>query len=329
MRPQDPTTSLLRRVETGGRSFRLKVETSSQAADYAKYEELRNEIWGFPQDNLPGTRGMMCENYLHEGSSLFIAAYAQDERGRLVEDKEHLAGFSYGFVGLRDKSIAFKSLDNLWFYSQYTGVKESFRSFGLGLRIKEFQRDILRDVWGVFTVTCTYDPLTGVNAYRNIHHFGMQVMDYRPATYGEYGGQLNRPDIPSDRFFMLWDLRAQERRPAYPDDVLSRPDHYVLSMGRQTVGGRSGPVEVEVVQSSAPAAIGQAEIRLVPIPEDFYRMLKETDVEAESVRRIPLEWRLRTREAFGALLAQGYRVVDFRKAGRGSSSNVYIMQKSS
>jgi predicted GNAT superfamily acetyltransferase len=327
MHRQAPATVLLRRVETGGRSFWLKVETSSQAEDYAKYEELRNEIWGYPQDNLPSTRNMMCENYVHEGSSLFIAAYAQDERGRLVEDKEHLVGFSYGFVGLRDKSIAFKALDNLWFYSQYTGVKESFRSFGLGLRIKEFQADILREVLGVFNVTCTYDPLTGVNAYRNIHHLGMQVMDYRAAIYGEYGGHLNRPDIPSDRFFVLWDLKAQGRRPAYADDVLSRPEHYVLNASRQTVRGRSGLVEMEVVQNAGLAGVGRAGILLVPIPEDFYRMLKETDVEEESVRRIPLEWRLRTREVFGALLDEGYRVVDFRKAGHGPSSNVYVLQK--
>ena len=318
-------TELMRRVYAAGRPFLLKVETSSRAEDYARYEELRNEIWGFPPDSLPGTRNMMCENYLHEGSSLFLAVYVLDEQGQLVEDREHLVGFSYGFAGVRDKSIAFKSSDNLWFYSQYTGIKDAFRSLGLGLRIKEFQRDILLGAWGIHTVTCTYDPLTAVNAYRNIRHFGMQVLDYRPATYGEYGGLLNREDIPTDRFFMIWDLRSHRPPPDYPDNIFSRPESYVLRSGRQTVRGRSGPLELEVVQSAG--SLSRSEVVLVPIPEDFYRMLRETDVEAESVRRIPLDWRLRTREAFSSLLAQGYRVVDFRKAGRGPSINVYVLHK--
>ena len=318
-------TELMRRIEAEGRSFLLKVETSSRAEDYARYEELRSEIWGFPPDSLPGARNMMCENYLHEGSSLFIAVYLLDEQGRLIEDGQHLIGFSYGFAGVRDKSIAFKSLDNLWFYSQYTGIKDDFRSLGLGLRIKEFQRDILLEVWGIHTVTCTYDPLTAVNAYRNIRHFGMRVLDYRPATYGEYGGLLNREDIPTDRFFMIWDLRSHRPPPDTPDSVFSHPESYVLRADRQTVRGRSGPLEVEVVQSAV--SLSWSEILLVPIPEDFCHMLRETDVEAESVRRIPLDWRLRTREAFRTLLAQGYRVTDFRKAGGGLSANVYILHK--
>jgi predicted GNAT superfamily acetyltransferase len=316
---------LARRIAAKGRSFLLKVETSSRAEDYARYEDLRNEIWGFPPDSLPGARNMMCENYLHEGSSLFIAVYVLEEHGRLIEDREHLVGFSYGFAGVRDKSVAFKSVDNLWFYSQYTGIKEDFRSFGLSLPIKEFQRDILLEVWGIRTVTCTYDPLTAINAHRNIRRLGMQVLDYRLATYGEYGGLLNREDVPTDRLFMIWDLPSQRRPPDYPDDIFSRPECCVLRSERQTVQGRSGPLELEVVQGPGP--LSRSEVVLVPIPGNFYRMLRETDVDAESVRRIPLDWRMRTREAFRMLLAQGYRVTDFRKAGRELSANVYILHK--
>jgi predicted GNAT superfamily acetyltransferase len=319
-------TELERRVEAGGRSFLLKVESSSRAEDYAKYEELRNEIWGFPPDHLPGARNMMCENFLHEGSSLFIAAYVFDEAGRLMEDLDHLVGFSYGFAGVRNKSLGFKSLENLWFYSQYTGVKNAFRSLGLGLRIKEFQRDILLGALGISIVTCTYDPLTAINAQRNVHHFGMQVLDYRSATYGEYGGLLNRKDIPSDRFFMLWDLRARNPRPEYAPSVFSRPESSILRLGRRSLQGRSGPLELEVVQDAVFS--GRGDVLWLPIPKDFYLMLRETDVEDEPVRRIPLEWRLRTREAFSRLLAQGFKVVDFRKAEGEIFTPAYVLRKS-
>jgi len=317
---------LERRVQARGRSFLLKVEMSSRSEDYAKYEELRNEIWGFPPDHLPGSRNMMCENFVHEGGSLFIAAYVLDEPDRLIEDRSHLAGFSYGFVGIRNKSLGFKSTENLWFYSQYTAVRDAFRSLGLGLQIKEFQRDILLGVLGISIVTCTYDPLTAINAQRNVHHFRMQVLDYRSATYGEYGGLLNREDVPSDRFFMLWDLRARNPRPDYPQSVFSRPESSVLCWGRRSVQGRSGPLDLEVVQDAVQT--GPEDVLLLPIPNDFYRMLRETDVEAEAVRRIPLEWRLRTREAWVRLLAQGYRVVDFRKAGGEICAPAYVLRKS-
>jgi len=308
-----------------GRKFRLKVEDSEQAADYQKYEDLRNDIWGFPEDSLPGTRNMICENFLQDGSSLFLAAYAADDEGKLVEDEAHFIAFSYGFAGVKDKRLAFRSLDNLWFYSQYTAVREEYRASGLGVLIKEFQRDVLLEWWGIATVVCTYDPLTGVNAHRNIRHFGMDVLEYRPAIYGEFGGRLNRRDVPSDRFFMSWDLKKKHTPPDFKakDSRVEAP--HALRVELKEVRGRSGPVIIEVVREAEAAAGG--EFLLVPIPADFYSLLRETDVEDEAVRRIPLDWRLLTREAFQSLFAKGYRIVDFRHGEAGMPKNFYVLQK--
>jgi len=307
----------------GGRTFRIRVETSSEAADYAKYDRLRDEIWGFPQDHMAGTRNLMCESFLHDGSSLFLAAYEAGPDGSLPETDERLAGFSYGFVGIRNKKSGFRSPDNLWFYAQYTGVKTVFQGSGLGVAIKEYQRDVLRTVFGLRHVVCTYDPLTGVNAYRNIHHFGMAVLEYRTAIYGEYGGRLNRLDVPSDRFFM--DLDAPPRRPAYDLADLLEATTPVLQTEKRTVDGRSGPLELEVVAGAALHPSGP--FALVRIPRDFYLMLRETDVDDPSVRRIPLDWRLATREAFRALLRSGYRTVDFRGVRRPDPESWYILAR--
>jgi len=310
-----------------GKKLLFRVESSSNSGDYAKYEELRNEIWGFPDDNLPGTRNMMCENYLHEGSSLFIAIYAEAKDGTIGEDPEHLAGFSYGFVGVKDKSVAFKSLDNLWFYSQYTAVKPGFQGRGLGIMIKEYQGEILRDVFGVYTVTCTYDPLTGVNAYRNVHHFGMEVLEYRAATYGEYGGLLNRTDVPTDRFFMSWDLRKQAERPAFRIGALLEAGTEVIQTETSSFPGRTRTVELEIVKS-VDIEMG-FEYLLVRIPWDYYLMLRETDVADPDVRRIPLEWRMKTRTAFQGLFAKGYKVMDFQKVDGPRPRNFYLLKRSS
>lgn len=310
-----------------GKKFLFKVESSSNSADYAKYEELRSEIWGFPDDNLPGTRNMMCENYLHEGSSLFIAVYREDGSGRVREDRAGLVGFSYGFVGVRDKAVAFHALDNLWFYSQYTGVKPGYQGCGLGIRIKEFQREILRDAFGIFMVTCTYDPLTGINAHRNLHHFGMEVLEYRAATYGEYGGLLNRTDVPTDRFFLSWDLRRAAERPAYRFEDLLAGASAVIRVEYSLIQGKTRPVKLEVVKELGLER--PAPMLALRIPRDFYLMLRETDLTDPEIRRIPIDWRTSTRTAFQSLFAAGYKVIDFRTEGGLDPKNFYILKRSS
>jgi predicted GNAT superfamily acetyltransferase len=229
-------------------------------------------------------------------------------------------------VGIRDKAVAFRSLDNLWFYSQYTGVRPEAEGHGLGVAIKEFQREVLRDVFGIFTVVCTYDPLTAVNAHRNIRRFGMSVLEYRAATYGDYGGRLNRLDVPTDRFFMSWDLKKDLDRPdpARP----SREDAEipcVLATSRRTVSGKTRSLELEIAGGlDLGRAAGSAR---VPVPADFYEMLRETDVADPGVRSIPVDWRMKTREAFQELFARGFRIVDFRPEALPHAGPHYLLER--
>ena len=296
-------------VSIKGRRFLFRVEDSDAPADYLKYEELRNAVWRYPQDNLPSGRNMMCENFLHDGSSLFIGVFVEDGHGAPAVSGDRLVAFSYGFVGLKDKALGFSAPDNLQFYSQYNAVREDFRGFNLGILMKEFQREQVRDVFGLDIITCTYDPLTAVNAYRNIHHFGMEVLAYRTDTYGEFGGLLNRLDVPRDRLFISWDLKKEGRRPEFDLPKWLTPERCVIEMERVKVRGKSGPLELEVIREIHPALDGDP--LLVEIPADFYLMLQETDVEDENVRRIPVDWRGITRQVFQTLLGKGYRVSDF------------------
>jgi predicted GNAT superfamily acetyltransferase len=309
-----------------GKRFLFEVETSEDYRDYMKYEELRHEIWADPKDTLPGARNMWCENFIHEGSSLFIAVYAEDEKGRFGKTKENLVGFSYGFVGLKNKEIAFRRPANLQFYSQYTGVRQDFEHYGLGILIKEFQKEILIKVFGIYTVTNTFDPLTGVNAYRNIHIFGMEVVDYREALYGDFGGLLNRTDIPCDRFFVCWDLRKKIQRPDYDLESLIESEQMMVEAALRKVRGRKGVVSLEVIKKTNLAL--KDEFLLVEIPYDFYYMLQETDVAEAEVRRIPLEWRMKTREAFKSLFKKKYTIIDFRQVEEGKRRrDFYVLMR--
>lgn len=304
-----PGYEIERIIEKKGKKFLLKVETSAEPEDYRKYETIRNEIWEFPDDHLSGTRNLLCENFLHEGASLFIAAFYHDPEAGWVEDEAHLVGFAYGFVGVRDKKIAFQQQDNLWFYAQFLGVKDEWQGYGLGIALKEFQRDLVRNWLGINLIVCTYDPLTAVNAYRNVHYFRMDLLEYRVAPYGEYGGRLNRLDVPSDRFFMAWNLLASKQPVGVDPESLLEQGRCLNQVDELRVEGKSGLLSLEAITGIS--QLPQDGPVLVRVPRNFYQMLQETDVPSPQVRRLPVDWRLKTRELFQALLTQGYRVADF------------------
>jgi predicted GNAT superfamily acetyltransferase len=309
-----------------GKKFLFAVETSSDKDDYQKYEDLREEIWREPTDPMAGSRNMHCENYFDRGSSLFTGVFAEDEKGNFPRDSGHLVGFSYGFVGVKDKEIGFRSKENLVFYSQYLGVKKEFQRFGMGVLIKSFQRDVVLEVFGVGTITCTFDPLVGVNAFRNIHQFVMEVVEYKEAFYKDFGGELNRIDVPCDRLYVSWDLEKIIQRPEYELEDFINPNHLALDTTTMDVKGRSGSVKIEIVTDVKPDL--REEFVLIEIPFDFYKMLKETDVSDGKVRAVPVEWRLRTREAFQKLFQRKYKVIDFRiYRGDDRARDFYVLKK--
>ncbi len=309
-----------------GKRFLFAVEKSLDMDEYQKYEDLRQEIWKEPTDRMAGARNMLCENYFDKGSSLFTAVYSEGERGNFPKDASHMVGFSYGFVGVWDKSIGFSSASNLVFYSQYLGVKDGYRNLGLGILIKEFQKDKVLELFGIETITCTYDPLVGVNAYRNIHHFGMEVVAYKAAYYKNFGGDLNRIDVPSDRLYVSWGLKEAAKRPVYDLGSLSNADHFALASEIVEVRGRSGPIVLETVADIHPDL--DQEIVLLEIPADFYFMLRETDVSDVKVRSIPIVWRMKTREVFQNLLGMKYRVIDFRiLRGKQRIRDFYVLKR--
>jgi predicted GNAT superfamily acetyltransferase len=308
-----------------GRAYLFRVETSDRPDDYLKYERLRNAVWDFAEDALPGGRNMMSESYFHDGSSLFIGVFAGDGRGGFPVEEDALVGFSYGFVGVRDRAVGFRDPANLWFYSQYAGVRPGFERCGLGVPIKEFQKKVLLEAFGVGAVVCTYDPLTGVNARRNVHHLGMNVLEYREDTYGAFGGRLNRADVPSDRLFAHWDLRRAAPRSGFALEPLLESGADVVNVVEAELPAKTGPRRLEIW---AGLNIDEAaDPRLVRIPADFYEMLRETDVADERVRRIPLDWRLGTRTAFQTLFGRGYRVADFLSSGDDPRRNYYVFMK--
>ena len=309
-----------------GKRYLFFVETSQDMDDYQKYEDLRQEIWKDPDDQMASVRNMRSENYFDEGSTILTGVFVEDEKGGFPKERDHFVGFSYGFVGVRDKELGFRSLANFIFYSKYLAVKKGYQDLGLGVLIKVFQKEVVLKVCGVDTITCTFDPLTGVNAYRNIHRFGMDIVEYRAAYYKDFGGELNRIDVPSDRLFVSWNLMGDIRQPPYDLQSLVNSDHLVIRSETSEVQGRSGLVRLEIVVDIR--TDWDQEYALIEIPFDFYRMIKETDVPDEGVCKIPLDWRLATREAFQKLFEHKYKVIDFRiYQDKDRKRDFYVLKK--
>ena len=306
--------------EKRGCRFLIRMEESADPAVYGKFEKLRYDIWGDPDDHLAGGRNLACENYLDKGGSLFISVLKEEEGA--FDGPDALVGFSYGFVGVVDKAAGYRSPGNFRFYSQYTAVKKEFQGYGLGIAIKEFQRDVVLNLFGIETITCTFDPLVSVNAYRNIRTFGMTVQEYKVACYANYTGYLNRLDIDCDRFFMLWDLR-KPYPPSGTEGSLIGPQ--AVHTEFQSIRGKDGPITLPVVRGTDLEMEGDT--LSVEIPCDFYSMLQQTDVEKKEVRRIPADWRNAARDVFLHYLAKGWAVTDFIRDRSGDTLRCYYILK--
>lgn len=101
-------------------------------------------------------------------------------------------------------------------WSHMLGVREGWRDHGIGRRLKEHQRDVLRDR-GVERIYWTYDPLVARNAHFNLNRLGAEVHEYVVNMYGQSESELHR-GLGTDRFVVVWRLTEHERgeRPA-PD----------------------------------------------------------------------------------------------------------------
>jgi chorismate synthase len=174
-------------------------------------------------------------------------------------------------------------------HSHGLGVLEEYRRYGLGAKLKWFQRD-----WclthGINRVQWTYDPLRVANAHLNLHKLGASVGTHYHNYYGEMSG-INA-GAPSDRLLADWDLQAAN----------------VIALA----GGGSPRVfpnahATNSVQNSKPTEVHlhleQAQLAFT-IPDDFPALQTENPALA-------LEWREHTRAVLDHYLARNYRLTNF------------------
>lgn len=222
--------------------------------DLAACLELQRAVWGDdPRELVPPIvlQATLCAGGLLGG--------AFDDGGRLL-------GFVYGMPALRRGSLAH--------WSHLLAVRPEARRVGLGLALKRWQRDRLREQ-GIDRAYWSYDPLLAGNAHLNLNLLGARVVEYVEEMYAdEIQGTAG-----SDRFVVEWALDT----PAAPAEA-------------------SAPVVLGVDDGDLPESV----VVGVAIPQDFSGMAGRDPAAAR-------RWRSATRRALTHYLGAGYRVAGFRR----------------
>src|SRR5581483_1067434 len=172
----------------------LSLETPE---DYLGCVAIQHEVWGADySDTVPPA----ILKIVQKVGGIAIGAF--DTKGMLI-------GFVFGITGV-DKG-------ELVHWSHQLGVRESERNAGIGRRLKEYQRDMLRAM-GVKRMRWTFDPLQAKNAHLNLNRLGVDILDYVPDMYGASDSILFRGLKGTDRFIASWELDGSHPRPAASAD---------------------------------------------------------------------------------------------------------------
>ena len=259
----------------------IVIRTLTTNDEYDEAVALQDEIWG------AGFTDRVPASILRVGQKVGgITAAAFDAQGRML-------GFVFGLTGLRDGRPVH--------WSDMLAVREDARGKQLGEKLKNYQRDLVREV-GVETMYWTFDPLVARNAHFNLNRLGARIAEYIPNFYGSNTGSILHGALPTDRFVAEWHFASANRQAR--DAAPPQREQPAADVARTAVveNGR-----VRVVEP-----LPKATRVLVPVPRDIEALLGANQDAA-------LAWRLATREAILHYLALGYQVTAF---DRGSETEL-------
>lgn len=188
-------------------------------------------------------------------------------------------------------AVGFNGPPHSPFHSHIVGVTSNAHGRGVGKAIKLYQR-----AWclerGLDTMSWTYDPLVGRNAYFNLVRLGARATTYHPDFYGAMRDAINAGH-GSDRMVINWDLTRPPGAPAGAVDLAAIPQ-VIESVGR--------------TPAYTPEATAAATTVLLAVPRDIERLRVEDAPSAQA-------WRTATRAAFTDLLERGWAVTGFTRDG--------------
>jgi predicted GNAT superfamily acetyltransferase len=148
------------------------------AAELAPMPVLESRVWGDVD--------LVAVN-------LLVATVSEGGMAIGAFDGDRLVGSVYGFATYQPHVL----------HSHYLAVDPDYRRTGLGVALKQHQRE-----WclanGRTAMRWTFDPLQLGNAHLNLRSLGAVGVQYHADLYGPMGGINGR--MPSDRLVIEWQL---------------------------------------------------------------------------------------------------------------------------
>jgi len=147
---------------------------------------LQKEVWNFDDADLVPLRLFVVG---HKIGGQIIGAF----------DGAELVGYAFSVPGAR--------AGRAYLHSHMLAVRDSYRNYGLGRRMKLAQREdaLQRDFE---LMEWTFDPLEIKNAYLNLVKLGAVVRRYSVNHYGESSSPL-QGGLPTDRMVAEWWLKSK------------------------------------------------------------------------------------------------------------------------
>ncbi len=147
---------------------------------------VQKEVWQFEDADLVPLR-------------MFVVALKIGGQVMGAFDGSDLVGFVFSLPGTRS--------GNSYLHSHMLAVREQYRNFGLGQRLKLAQREeaLAR---GIELIEWTFDPLEIKNAHLNIAKLGAIARTYSVNHYGMSSSPL-QGGLPTDRLVAEWWLRSR------------------------------------------------------------------------------------------------------------------------
>lgn len=236
----------------------ITIRSLETPGDYRACVEIQHAVWG---EDYSDTVPPVILKIVQKVGGIAIGAF--DAHGLMI-------GFVFGITGVDHGELVH--------WSHQLGVRETERNAGIGRRLKEYQRDRLREM-GVHRMRWTFDPLQAKNAHLNVNRLGVNILDYVPDMYGASDSVLFRGLKGTDRFIASWELDGDRPRPP------ANADGIPLLDGTPT----ECPPRFKV-----------------PVPLDINEALRQ-DPSAGGT------WRLSTRNAFVWAMENGYKVDGFAR----------------
>lgn len=178
-------------------------------------------------------------------------------------------------------------------HSHIAGVAADARGRDVGYAMKLDQRTWALDR-GLTEISWTFDPLVRRNAHFNLGKLAADATEYLPDFYGTMDDLINGGGA-TDRLLIRWRITA--------------PEVAAACEGRPRTVRATGVIGLGISDDGLPLrGTTSAETVLVAVPPDV-EALRAADPAAAR------EWRHAVRDVLGGLLADGFRITGFDKAG--------------